>query len=38
VLKLADGREVEISAKGAFPANAGARAALKAAKGVERVI
>lgn len=37
VLRLADGREVEIAAKGRFPAGAAARAAMKASKGVERV-
>ena len=37
ILKLADGREIEIAAKGAFPASPAARAALKAARGVERV-
>ncbi|MDX2233770.1 MAG: DNA polymerase III subunit alpha [Hyphomonadaceae bacterium] len=37
VLRLADGREVEIRAKGRFPAGAAARAAVKAARGVERV-
>jgi DNA polymerase-3 subunit alpha len=37
VLRLADGREVEIEAKGRFPAGAAARAAVKAARGVERV-
>ncbi|MBS0386512.1 MAG: DNA polymerase III subunit alpha [Proteobacteria bacterium] len=38
VLRLQDGREVELSANQLVPAGAGARAALKAAKGVERVI
>jgi DNA polymerase III subunit alpha len=37
LLRLADGREVEIRAKGRFPAGAAARAAMKAARGVERV-
>lgn len=37
VLRLADGREVEIQPKGLFPAGPSARAALKAARGVERV-
>jgi DNA polymerase-3 subunit alpha len=37
VLRLADGREVELSVGGGFPAGAAARAALKAARGVERV-
>ncbi len=37
LLRLADGREVEIRAKGRFPAGAAARAAVKAARGVERV-
>jgi DNA polymerase-3 subunit alpha len=36
-LKLSDGREIEIAAKGRYPAGAAARAALKAAQGVERV-
>ncbi len=38
VLKLKDGREVELRAKAPVPASPAARAALKAAKGVERVI
>jgi len=37
LLRLSDGREVEIRAKGRFPAGAAARAAVKAARGVERV-
>jgi DNA polymerase-3 subunit alpha len=37
VLTLADGREVEIEAGGALPAEPAARAALKAARGVEDV-
>jgi DNA polymerase III subunit alpha len=37
VLRLEDGREVEMAVKGGFPAGAGARAALKAARGVDRV-
>jgi DNA polymerase-3 subunit alpha len=37
-LRLGDGREVEMRCKGHFPADAPARAALKAAKGVEKVI
>jgi DNA polymerase-3 subunit alpha len=37
VLKLADGREVELHDRRPFPAGAAARAALKAARGVERV-
>jgi DNA polymerase-3 subunit alpha len=37
LLKLADGREVEIRANGRFPAGASARAAVKAARGVELV-
>jgi DNA polymerase III subunit alpha len=38
ILRLADGREVEIRPKGLFPAGPAARAALKAARGVERVV
>jgi DNA polymerase-3 subunit alpha len=38
VLKLKDGREIEIKAKDLVPAGPAARAAMKAAKGVERVI
>src|SRR5262249_13187794 len=38
VLKLAEGREVELAAKGVAPAGAAARAAIKATKGVERVL
>jgi DNA polymerase-3 subunit alpha len=38
VLKLNDGREVEVQTKGVFPAGPSARAALKAARGVERVV
>jgi DNA polymerase III subunit alpha len=38
VLKLNDGREVELAARGMVSASPAARAALKAAKGVERVI
>jgi DNA polymerase-3 subunit alpha len=38
VLRLNDGREVEINAKRPAPADSAARAALKAARGVERVI
>jgi len=38
VLKLTDGREVEMTTRIAAPAGPAARAALKAAKGVERVI
>jgi DNA polymerase-3 subunit alpha len=37
VLRLADGREVEVEAAGRFPAGAAARAAVKASRGVERV-
>ncbi len=37
VLRLSDGREVEIEAAGRFPAGAAARAAVKASRGVERV-
>jgi DNA polymerase-3 subunit alpha len=37
ILRLADGREVEVAVKGGFPAGAGARAALKAIRGVDRV-
>jgi DNA polymerase-3 subunit alpha len=38
VLKLADGREVELKARNVITASPAARAALKAARGVERVI
>ncbi|MBI3439699.1 MAG: DNA polymerase III subunit alpha, partial [Proteobacteria bacterium] len=38
VLRLNDGREIELAAKQVVPAGPAARAALKAAKGVERVI
>ncbi len=38
VLRLNDGREIELGAKQFVPAGPAARAALKAAKGVERVI
>jgi DNA polymerase-3 subunit alpha len=38
ILKLNDGREVELAAKQMVSANPAARAALKAARGVERVI
>jgi DNA polymerase-3 subunit alpha len=38
ILRLKDGREVEVSPPGAYPAGAGARAAVKAARGVERVM
>jgi DNA polymerase-3 subunit alpha len=38
VLRLSDGREIEIAPPGVYPAGAAARAALKAARGVERVI
>lgn len=38
VLKLNDGREIELDAKRVAPAGPAARAALKAARGVERVI
>jgi len=38
ILKLKDGREVELATKTMAPANPAARAALKAARGVERVI
>ena len=38
VLRLKDGREIELAAKGTVPAGPAARAAMKAAKGVERVI
>ncbi|MEJ0024345.1 MAG: DNA polymerase III subunit alpha [Alphaproteobacteria bacterium] len=38
ILRLNDGREVEVQAKGVFPAGPSARAALKAARGVERVV
>ncbi|MFZ4122253.1 MAG: DNA polymerase III subunit alpha [Caulobacterales bacterium] len=36
-LRLFDGREVELSVDGGFPAGATARAAIKSARGVERV-
>ncbi len=38
LLKLADGREVELATNTIAPAGPAARAALKAARGVERVI
>jgi DNA polymerase-3 subunit alpha len=38
VLRLLDGREVDVQPKGLFPAGPSARAALKAARGVERVV
>ncbi|MBL8550647.1 MAG: DNA polymerase III subunit alpha [Hyphomonadaceae bacterium] len=38
VLRLSDGREIEVAPPGVYPAGAAARAALKAARGVERVI
>ena len=38
VLKLKDGREIELKTKKLAPANPAARAAIKAARGVERVI
>jgi hypothetical protein len=38
VLKLKDGREIELATRTMAPASPAARAALKAAKGVERVI
>jgi DNA polymerase-3 subunit alpha len=38
VLKLKDGREIELDAKRTAPAGPAARAALKAARGVERVL
>jgi DNA polymerase-3 subunit alpha len=38
VLKLKDGREVELKAGRLVPAGPGARAAMKAARGVERVV
>ncbi len=38
ILKLNDGREIELAAKQMVSANPAARAALKAARGVERVI
>jgi DNA polymerase-3 subunit alpha len=38
VLKLKDGREIELRGASMIPAGPGARAALKAARGVERVI
>jgi len=38
VLKLKDGREIELRGASMVPAGPGARAALKAARGVERVI
>jgi DNA polymerase-3 subunit alpha len=37
LLRMNDGRIVEVRPKGVFPAGAAARAAIKAAKGVERV-
>ena len=37
ILKLKDGREIELAARDLVPAGPAARAALKAAKGVERV-
>jgi DNA polymerase-3 subunit alpha len=37
VLRLADGRDVEVMAHGRYPAGAAARAAVKAGRGVERV-
>jgi DNA polymerase-3 subunit alpha len=36
-LRLRDGREIEIATKGLYPAGAAARAAIKAARGVEWV-
>jgi hypothetical protein len=38
ILRLNDGREIELGARQFVPAGPAARAALKAAKGVERVI
>jgi hypothetical protein len=38
ILRLVDGREIELATKTMAPASAAARAALKAARGVERVI
>ncbi len=38
ILRLNDGREVEVQPKGLFPAGPSARAALKASRGVERVV
>jgi DNA polymerase-3 subunit alpha len=38
ILKLKDGREIELKARSLVPASPAARAALKAARGVERVI
>ncbi len=38
ILKLKDGREIEVKARSMVPATPAARAALKAARGVERVI
>jgi DNA polymerase-3 subunit alpha len=38
ILKLKDGREIELKARSLVPATPAARAALKAARGVERVI
>jgi len=38
VLQLKDGREIELATKTMAPAGPAARAALKAAKGVERVM
>jgi DNA polymerase-3 subunit alpha len=37
ILRLSDGRDVEIMAPGRFPAGAAARAAVKSGRGVERV-
>ena len=38
VLKLKDGREIELKTNALVPASPAARAAMKAARGVERVI
>jgi DNA polymerase-3 subunit alpha len=38
ILRLHDGREVELKANGLYPAGPAARAAVKAARGVERVL
>ncbi len=38
ILRLKDGREVEMRAPGLYPAGPAARAAMKAARGVERVV
>jgi hypothetical protein len=38
VLKLKDGREIELKTNTLAPANPAARAAMKAARGVERVV